>query len=117
MGDGAVISSAVVAAADAEGSPALVLMTRSNASRLMEEVVAVRSPSGSVAWRAPLLDEAGAPLGAATPAVGGVAQRLIVAEAFANGGGGAAPFEDGGPPRPVVVVSTGNGVVGLADPV
>lgn len=117
MGDGAVISSAVVAAADAEGSPALVFMTRSNASRLMEEVVAVRSPSGSVAWRAPLLDEAGAPLGAATPAVGGVAQRLIVAEAFANGGGGAAPFEDGGPPRPVVVVSTGNGVVGLADPV
>ena len=82
-----------------------------------EEVVAVRSPSGSVAWRAPLLDEAGAPLGAATPAAGGVAQRLIVAEAFAIGGGGAAPFEDGGPPRPVVVVSTGNGVVGLAGPV
>eukprot|EP01043_Picozoa_sp_COSAG02_P041818 COSAG02_NODE_3501_length_6648_cov_3.862269_1_plen_133_part_00 len=106
VGTEAVIASAVVAAADAAGSPALMFLTLSTDSVL--EVMSVRSPSGSVAWRAPLTDAVAAPT-RTTAAGGNAEQRLVVAEVSFNDGGSDAM-------QPVVVVSTEHGVVGLADP-
>jgi hypothetical protein len=106
VGKEAVIASAVVSAADAAGSPALMFLTLSTDSVL--EVMSVRSPSGSVAWRAPLTDAVAAP-SRTTTAGSNAEQRLVVAEVRFNDGGSDTL-------QPVVVVSTEHGVVGLADP-